>query len=62
MSVQFHSPGGSLRFDRTPTLPFQAVCLCHWDSQIDYRTTVGWSLLSSGVVTPLLVALPGDSL
>ena len=27
-----------------------------------YRTTVGWSLLSSGVVTLLLNWLPGDSL
>lgn len=27
-----------------------------------YRTTVGWSLLSSGVVTLLLAFLPGDSL
>ncbi len=26
-----------------------------------YRTTFGWSLLSSGVVTLLLVFLPGDS-
>ena len=40
MSVQFRSPGGSPRFDRTPTLPFQAVCLCHWDSQINYGMTV----------------------
>jgi hypothetical protein len=27
-----------------------------------YRTTLGWSLLTSGVVTLLLVVLPGDSL
>lgn len=27
-----------------------------------YQTTVGWSLLSSGVVTLLLNVLPGDSL
>jgi hypothetical protein len=27
-----------------------------------YRTTIGWSLVTSGVVTLLLVALPGDSL
>ncbi|WP_313691687.1 hypothetical protein [Halorarum halobium] len=27
-----------------------------------YRTTIGWSLISSGVVTLLLVYLPGDSL
>ncbi len=27
-----------------------------------YQTTVGWSLLSSGIVTLLLVVLPGDSL
>ena len=27
-----------------------------------YQTTVGWSLLSSGVVTLLLNWLPGDSL
>lgn len=27
-----------------------------------YRTTVGWSLLSSGLVTLALKALPGDSL
>jgi len=26
-----------------------------------YRTTLGWSLLSSGVVTLLLIVLPGDS-
>ncbi|AHG04355.1 hypothetical protein HALDL1_12680 [Halobacterium sp. DL1] len=26
-----------------------------------YQTTVGWSLLSSGVVTLLLAYLPGDS-
>lgn len=26
------------------------------------RTTVGWSLLTSGLVTLLLVYLPGDSL
>ncbi|MFC7046071.1 hypothetical protein ACFQH6_12185 [Halobacteriaceae archaeon GCM10025711] len=26
-----------------------------------YQTTLGWSLLSSGLVTLLLVALPGDS-
>ncbi|WP_436924854.1 hypothetical protein [Halosimplex amylolyticum] len=27
-----------------------------------YRTTIGWSLVSSGVVTLLLKAIPGDSL
>ena len=27
-----------------------------------YQTTVGWSLLSSGIVTLLLAFLPGDSL
>jgi predicted small integral membrane protein len=27
-----------------------------------YRTTFGWSLLSSGVVTLLLSALPGEDL
>ena len=27
-----------------------------------YQTTVGWSLLTSGVVTLVLWALPGDSL
>lgn len=27
-----------------------------------YQTTLGWSLLSSGLVTLLLVVLPGDSL
>ena len=27
-----------------------------------YQTTVGWSLVSSGIVTLLLVVLPGDSL
>ncbi|WP_232702476.1 hypothetical protein [Halobacterium wangiae] len=27
-----------------------------------YRTTVGWSLLTSGVVTLILKWLPGDSL
>jgi hypothetical protein len=27
-----------------------------------YQTTVGWSLLSSGLVTLLLYVLPGDSL
>jgi hypothetical protein len=27
-----------------------------------YQTTIGWSLLSSGVVTLLLKLLPGDSL
>ena len=27
-----------------------------------YQTTFGWSLLSSGVVTLLLAALPGDDL
>ena len=27
-----------------------------------YRTTVGWSLVSSGVVTLALAFLPGDSL
>jgi len=26
-----------------------------------YQTTLGWSLLSSGLVTLLLAALPGDS-
>jgi MYXO-CTERM domain-containing protein len=26
-----------------------------------YRTTVGWSLVSSGVVTLALTVLPGDS-
>ncbi|MFC4988899.1 hypothetical protein [Saliphagus infecundisoli] len=26
------------------------------------QTTIGWSLLSSGIVTLLLYALPGDSL
>lgn len=28
----------------------------------DRNTTVGWSLLTSGIVTLLLKALPGDSL
>lgn len=27
-----------------------------------YQTTVGWSLISSGIVTLLLNVLPGDSL
>ncbi|ELY86126.1 hypothetical protein [Natrinema altunense] len=27
-----------------------------------YRTTVGWSLITSGLVTLLLAFLPGDSL
>jgi hypothetical protein len=27
-----------------------------------YRSTVGWSLLSSGIVTLVLKVLPGDSL
>jgi hypothetical protein len=27
-----------------------------------YQTTVGWSLLTSGIVTLLLYVLPGDSL
>ena len=27
-----------------------------------YQTTLGWSLLSSGIVTLLLKTLPGDSL
>ncbi len=27
-----------------------------------YRTTLGWSLLSSGIVTLLLKLFPGDSL
>jgi len=26
-----------------------------------YRTTVGWSLITSGIVTLLLASLPGDS-
>lgn len=26
-----------------------------------YQTTLGWSLLSSGLVTLLLAAIPGDS-
>jgi len=26
-----------------------------------YRTTVGWSLVTSGIVTLLLAYLPGDS-
>ncbi|NHN42719.1 hypothetical protein G9C85_13920 [Halorubellus sp. JP-L1] len=26
-----------------------------------YQTTVGWSLVSSGLVTLLLAAIPGDS-
>ena len=26
-----------------------------------YRTTIGWSLISSGIVTLLLTVLPGDS-
>jgi hypothetical protein len=26
-----------------------------------YRTTVGWSLITSGIVTLLLAYLPGDS-
>ncbi|WIV65705.1 hypothetical protein [Natrialbaceae archaeon AArc-T1-2] len=28
---------------------------------MSYRTTVGWSLITSGVVTLALTALPGDS-
>jgi predicted small integral membrane protein len=27
-----------------------------------YQTTLGWSLLSSGIVTLVLIGLPGDSL
>lgn len=27
-----------------------------------YRTTVGWSLITSGIVTLILKVLPGDSL
>ena len=29
---------------------------------MQYRTTVGWSLLTSGLTTLLLKVLPGDSL
>jgi len=29
---------------------------------MSYQTTVGWSLLSSGIVTLILKVLPGDSL
>jgi hypothetical protein len=29
---------------------------------MQYRTTVGWSLITSGIVTLLLKILPGDSL
>lgn len=29
---------------------------------IKYRTTIGWSLITSGIVTLLLKILPGDSL
>ncbi len=29
---------------------------------IQYRTTTGWSLISSGLTTLLLKVLPGDSL
>ena len=29
---------------------------------MSYQTTMGWSLLSSGMVTLLLKILPGDSL
>lgn len=29
---------------------------------IQYRTTIGWSLISSGLTTLLLKILPGDSL
>ncbi len=28
---------------------------------MSYRTTVGWSIFTSGVVTLLLFVLPGDS-
>jgi len=31
-------------------------------SPMTYRTTIGWSLVTSGVVTLLLAALPGDPL
>ena len=31
-------------------------------SPMTYRTTIGWSLVTSGVVTLLLAALPGGSL
>lgn len=27
-----------------------------------YQTTLGWSLVSSGIVTLVLIVLPGDSL
>ncbi|SIR63732.1 hypothetical protein [Natronorubrum daqingense] len=27
-----------------------------------YQTTIGWSLFSSGIVTLILIVLPGDSL
>ncbi|SEH16247.1 hypothetical protein SAMN04487967_2511 [Natronorubrum sediminis] len=27
-----------------------------------YQTTIGWSLFSSGIVTLVLIVLPGDSL
>jgi hypothetical protein len=29
---------------------------------MSYQTTVGWSFLTSGIVTLLLLVLPGDSL
>jgi hypothetical protein len=28
---------------------------------VTYQTTIGWSLLTSGIVTLLLAFLPGDS-
>lgn len=30
--------------------------------RVTYQTTVGWSLISSGIVTLLLNVLPGDSI
>ncbi|NGM68136.1 hypothetical protein G6M89_03765 [Natronolimnobius sp. AArcel1] len=29
---------------------------------MSYQTTIGWSIFTSGIVTLLLVALPGDSI
>ncbi|MGF1515275.1 MAG: hypothetical protein ACFB5Z_16465 [Elainellaceae cyanobacterium] len=31
------------------------------ESALKYRTTIGWSLITSGIVTLLLTVLPGNS-
>lgn len=63
-SARLNRSGGSIRSGRPSRCTGNPVAYpraCP-TGRVTYQTTVGWSLVSSGIVTLILNVLPGDSI